>query len=731
MAVIERDVVLVGKDGSGNMTIDLPITRLGNVEDTAEVKAAAEGSDFLPIIDMADQGQMKKVHVSALSLGGGSSGSEAEQYGEAKEYAVGDYCYKDGKLYRCTTPIPTGGEAWNAAHWEETTMTQELAGAVKTADEAKATADAAAKEVKKLTAVIGAVPSQSGSLVYNGNVQEPTWNGFDSEKLTIEGQTSGTDAGTYSVTFAPKEGYMWDDESTDPRSATWSIGRANVALPTPSGSLVYNGKAQSPTWNGYDTGKMTLGGTTSGINAGSYAASFMPKSNYQWGDGTTSAKAVNWSIAQAPGTLSLDKTTMKLTRNAKTGTITVDRAGDGAISAKSSNPSVASVSVSGNKVTVTGKVDGSVVVTISVAAGTNYTAPADKTCAVTVDIPKVYGASWDGTSTTKWSRTDDAASFTDPVPYKAGMSAAQCSSPFDNLAPWKGMVKSERTGGTMVAIPKFWYKLTQSGLGMTIQIADKAVEGFSVSPAHMDRGDGKGERDVVYIGRYHCGASNYKSVTGQNPKNNITRSAARSAIHNLGATIWQSDWVMRFTIWLLYIVEFADWDSQQTIGKGCGNNSGVQAMGYTDSMPYHTGTTQSSRDTYGLGTQYRNIEGLWDNVRDWTDGCYNNSSGLNIILNPNNFSDSSGGTSIGTPSNGWPSGFKVTTAGGVTMFIPNGTSGSETTYSCDCWYFNASYPCVCVGGYCGQGGNYGLFCVYCSSASGTDAGIGSRLQELP
>ena len=51
------------------------------------------------------------------------------------------------------------------------------------------------------------------------------------------------------------------------------------------------------------------------------------------------------------------------------------------------------------------------------------------------------------------------------------------------------MVKSERTGGTMVAIPKFWYLLEQTGSGMSIKIADKKVAGYSVSPAHMDRGD--------------------------------------------------------------------------------------------------------------------------------------------------------------------------------------------------------------------------------------------------
>lgn len=353
-------------------------------------------------------------------------------------------------------------------------------------------------------------------------------------------------------------------------------------------------------------------------------------------------------------------------------------------------------------------------------------ATAYKDYAVELAYVHIYGASWDGTSTTKWSRTDEAAEFTDPVPYVAG--ASSYGSPFDTLQPWAGMVKSERTGGTMVSIPKFWYKLEQNGAGMTIQIADRAVEGYSVSPAHMDRGDGHGERDVVYIGRYHCNGT-YKSGTGS-PRVNMTRSSARSGIHNLGSTIWQSDFTMRFTLWLLYIVEFADWNSQAKIGYGCSPNSNTFAMGYTDSMPYHTGTDQSSRATYG-GTQYRNIEGLWDNVLDWCDGCYNNGNGLNIILNPSEFSDSSNGTAVGVPSNGWPSAFKVKTNGGFPMFIPTSASGNDATYSCDCWNFSSSYPCLYVGGYYSHYSNYGLFYVYYSAASSYNGNFGCRLQELP
>lgn len=345
---------------------------------------------------------------------------------------------------------------------------------------------------------------------------------------------------------------------------------------------------------------------------------------------------------------------------------------------------------------------------------------------LTLSYVHIYGASWDGTSTTKWSRTDEAAEFTDPVPYVAG--ASSYGSPFDGLQPWAGMVKSERTGGTMVSIPKFWYKLEQNGAGMTIQIADRAVEGYSVSPAHMDRGDGHGERDVVYIGRYHCNGT-YKSGTGS-PRVNMTRSSARSGIHNLGSTIWQSDFTMRFTLWLLYIVEFADWNSQAKIGYGCSPNSNTFAMGYTDSMPYHTGTDQSSRATYG-GTQYRNIEGLWDNVWDWCDGCYYNSNGLNIILNPANFSDGSGGTAVGVPSNGYPSAFTVKTTGEFPLFIPTSASGNDATYSCDYWGFSSSYPCLCVGGGYGRSSDYGLFCVSYGAASSYNGNIGCRLQELP
>ena len=347
---------------------------------------------------------------------------------------------------------------------------------------------------------------------------------------------------------------------------------------------------------------------------------------------------------------------------------------------------------------------------------------------VSLDYTRIYGVSWAGTSATTLTRTDAAAGFADPVP---AINNGSGSSPFDGLYPWSGMVKENRTGGVMVKIPKFWYKLTQNGNGVKIQIADGTVEGFSVSPAHMDRGDGKGERDYVYVGRYHC-ASDYKSKTGVKPVASITRSSARSSIHNLGTNIWQCDFAMRFTIWLLYIVEFADWDSQTKIGYGCGNNSATENMGYTDSMQYHTGTTKSSRTTYGASTQYRWIEGLLDNVYDWCDGCYYDSNGLNIILNPSSFSDSGGGTLAGSLTSGYPSALSVKSVSGIfPLFVPSASSGSTTTYIPDDWSFSASGPCLCVGGNYGQLMDRGMFYVYYGGTSSSSASIGCRLQELP
>ena len=344
----------------------------------------------------------------------------------------------------------------------------------------------------------------------------------------------------------------------------------------------------------------------------------------------------------------------------------------------------------------------------------------------------IYGAEWAGTSDPSWTRTDAAVGFSSPNPYYAGMSTTP-SSPFDNIMPWSGMRRvTDANAGELVEIPKFYYKWTRDGVKMKLQISMSQFDGSYVSPAHADRGDGVGERDYVYVGRYHC-ASDYKSKTGVIPITQITRATARTNIHNLGNNIWQHDIAMLWTIRMLYLVEFANWNSQSCIGYGCGNDSGMENVGASDNMPYHTGTMKSNCNTYGVGVQYRHIEGLWENAYDFTDGVYFSSNNIYIITNPANFSDSSGGVNVGTrgTSAGFISSLSETISNYNWAMLNKDVNGSSTTYLCDAVSAVTGTILYSGGGY-GQSQNRGLFYMgEDMGVSSTGSSVGSRLMVLP
>lgn len=72
------------------------------------------------------------------------------------------------------------------------------------------------------------------------------------------------------------------------------------SVPTPSpSSFSYNGMYQSPSFIGYDSSKMQIGGVTEAMAIGSYYATFTPINGYTWWDGRTDTKYVMWYIEQA------------------------------------------------------------------------------------------------------------------------------------------------------------------------------------------------------------------------------------------------------------------------------------------------------------------------------------------------------------------------------------------------------------------------------------------------
>ena len=349
---------------------------------------------------------------------------------------------------------------------------------------------------------------------------------------------------------------------------------------------------------------------------------------------------------------------------------------------------------------------------------------------VTVKSAQIYGVEWDWTNggPTKGSRTDDAAGFTDPVP---AVNNGTGSSPFDDIMPWAGMVREDRAGGVEVKEPKYWFKWTKTGKKLKLQIANGPEDGFHVDPVNMARDDGLGELDFSYIGRYHCASGTYKSETNKDQQMYITRSAARTSIHNLGSNFWQMDFAQFWYVGMLYLVEFADWNGQATIGYGCSAKGSTENNGKTDAMQYHTGTTATSRNSYGY-TQYRNIEGWWDNVFDWIDGCYCSDDGLHVIINPEQFADKPNGFLVGVPRSGYPSELAIPTQSGLEWALyPIAGGGSQTTYVPDYWGFTGRESCLFFGGNYYQKQNRGPFCVQGLSASTADGNIGCRLQERP
>lgn len=346
---------------------------------------------------------------------------------------------------------------------------------------------------------ISVVPSQTGSLTYNGNTQSPTWLNYDSEKMTVSGDT-GRNAGSYTATFTPKAGYQWSDGTTTGKNVTWIIKRATINNdPVQSGTLNYTGSSQSPTWSYYDSSKMTISGTTSGTNAGTYTATFTPTSNYQWSGGSTSAKSVSWVINKVNDGLTLSKTSMTFSSSGSTDTSTASGY-HGTLSVSTSNSSVATASVSGSTITVTCVGSGSATITVTTSATTNY-----------YSISKSISVS---------------ASTTQKIQYVPSQSGTLTYNGSSKSPSWNNYNSSQLTmGGTTSGTNAGTYTATftpRSGYtwsdGTTVTksvdwVIDKGTLNFSVSPTSVTM-DTNSTYDVSISGYTYT----YDSEDGYTPK---------------------------------------------------------------------------------------------------------------------------------------------------------------------------------------------------------------------
>lgn len=375
-----------------------------------------------------------------------------------------------------------------------------------------------------------------------------------------------------------------------------------------------------------------------------------------------------------------------------------------------------------------------------------------QTCAVdkygvyTVELDwKIFGVVWDygkpSTALTRLTKASDPHHFvtaditTEPVPV-VGTDAG--SSPFDSYMPWSGMEEYNvidgavgakqgatafsRSNDTVVRIPEFFYDVVDDADGQKryFYISDKPRSEFEKHP-----GSGR------YVGRYQTG-SGYSSKTGLAPLTNIYRSTFRANSMAKGAGWYQYDYVTLCAIWLLYIIEYADWDSQSKIGKGRSSSLDTYLnSGNTDTMVYHTGRS-SGTDGY-TAVQYRHIENLWGNVITNLDGISFNGELLYACLDPSKFADSTteGYIYVGTvaKTSGFISKLGVS-ASAPWSFYATETNGSSSTYIPDQFGYDGS---GWKGSNTGSGtdGRGGLFGIGSCAYTNKWTSIGSRLIFVP
>lgn len=699
------------------------------------------------------------------------------------------------------------------------------------------------------------VPTVSGSLTYNGQAQSPTLTGYDADKMVLSGDTSGTNAGSYTAVVAPTEQYKWADGSTEAKDIQWSIAKAtpsitfdptsvsldtsttsqavavtytgdgtlsaqsdnsgvataslegttltvtgvetgNTAIqvsasegtnytaasaslsvavqfaiiipvvPSQSGTLTYNGSEQSPSWNNYDPEQLTISGHTSATDAGTREANFSPKPGYQWWDGTTGNKGARWTIRKANNSiLLLPLGRIILNANNKSVTYTVSAQFGGDISVSWGNPDYSqyasfSVNEENKTVTVLAKKElpnnqNYISLSFTSEESENWNSWAVSSSIDIESLTSVFGVSWDSsnpsTALTRLTKANDPNKLvtvditTEPVP---AVGTGSGSSPFDSYMPWMGMEeyniintsgkvlnKKGESGFTrtnisvpvMVKIPEFYYKIERVGSIFRYYVADGPVDGLSLHPGSGDN----------YLGRYEAGEASsgtmgliLASYSGTTPSVSKTRSTFRDYARNMASGFQLRDIAAWCAYDLLYLVEYADFNSQEKIGPGIVNDTAAHKTGETDAMVYHTGRANSGDNA---AVQYRGIENPWGNVSEFIDGINILTQVAYICTEPESYADdttdnykSSGFT---TPDSGFIKelGFS---SGFPWALLPDTTGGgSSTTYIPDFVYSSLGEKVLNVGGHITSEQEAGLFFFHAGATSlGKSDKIGARLQ---
>ena len=369
-------------------------------------------------------------------------------------------------------------------------------------------------------------------------------------------------------------------------------------------------------------------------------------------------------------------------------------------------------------------------------------------CNVRITTADVFGVVWDysnsSTALTRLNRQSDPSGFvtvdvlTEPA---AAVGTDFGSSPFDAYAPWSGMEEynivnnavgpkygetgfSRTDNDTMVYIPEFYYNVKDDSANSKryFYISNRKIDEFEKHP-----GSGR------YVGRYNTIAGNY-SESGAAPYVNMTINTARTGATSKGSKWSLYDYASWCAIQLLYLVEYADWDSQTKIGRGYVDGSSALTSGATDAMAYHTGRVAGTDGKTAV--QYRHIENAWGNVAEFVDGLNAKGSSVYICTDPSRYASSTADGYIeftGMPTaSAYISGLKYYD-GYPWLMLPQTGKGSSSTYIPDIYgYWTNDWAYLKIGGHYSTGSEAGLFDFdRGGNTSEASSNMGARLQFNP
>lgn len=594
---------------------------------------------------------------------------------------------------------------------------------------------------------------------------------------SLEGTTltvTGVETGNTAIQVSASEGTNYTAASAS-LSVAVQFAIIIPVVPSQKGTLTYNGEAQRAEWNDLNSEELILVGASYQTNAGTYTMGFQPKPGYQWWDGTTETKNATWTIGRAPLVVSFSprsspSSPLVLGANNKTAVVSVQTNAESTtffIESQQSKEYISTnVDVDSGTITISALKStnrlaaNSTVFYVHISAGSNYTSSAQGYYVRVESLTSVFGVSWDSsnpsTALTRLTKANDPNKLvtvditTEPVP---AVGTGSGSSPFDSYMPWMGMEEYcaslvgsapprevsalykkgedgfERTNPNkpvFVKIPEFYYKIEKSGNIFRYYIADGPASGFSLHP-------GSG----CYVARYEIsnnnvnGTNTFTSYSG----NFITTSTTRSGFRNTAKVTATGFQLYDFAAWcaydLLYLVEYADFNSQAKIGQGIVNDTAAHKTGETDVMVYHTGRAAGTDGKTAV--QYRGIENPWGNVSEFIDGINILTQVAFICTEPESYADDTNDNykSCGftTPDSGFIKelGFSSVFPWALLPDISGG--GSSTTYIPDFVYSGLGERVLNVGGHITSEQEAGLFFFHAGVySSGKSDKIGSRLQ---